>query len=176
VRAILGQQITVKGATTLAARFVDHWGERLSGMAMPHGLTCLFPRPNIISRLAEKELADAIGIPSKRALALIELARAIVVGRVDLSGAQGPEVLVGQLLSLPGIGPWTAQYISMRAVGDPDAFPAGDPGLRKALADKAAQSGDPLPSERELLGQEGACGEHRRTESRQPRTQERIEP
>ena len=150
VRAILGQQVTVKGATTLASRFVTRWGRALNGIALPPGLTHVFPVPERIARLTQAVLAEGIGVPKARATALIELASAIVDGRVDLTGAVSPEVLVKQLVALRGIGEWTAQYVAMRALGDPDAFPAGDLGLRKALADELPQDGG-LPDERRML-------------------------
>jgi AraC family transcriptional regulator of adaptative response / DNA-3-methyladenine glycosylase II len=116
VRAILGQQITVAGARNLADRLVQQFGETL-----PHGR--LFPTAE---KLAEAELT---GMPASRARAVSELARAVASGRVRLDGTQGAEAL----LELPGIGDWTAQLIALRALGEPDAFPAADLGLCRTL-------------------------------------------
>ena len=138
VRAVLGQQITVSAARGLAARLVAVYGEPLAldgeppaGLTAdaPAGLTIVFPRP---SRLAQAPLAD-LGMPRARARALSALAAAAVANADlferggDLAGA------VARLRALPGIGEWTAQYIAMRALRDPDAFPAADIGLLRAM-------------------------------------------
>jgi AraC family transcriptional regulator, regulatory protein of adaptative response / DNA-3-methyladenine glycosylase II len=117
VRSILGQQITVRGARTLAERLVEQYGEQL-----PHGR--LFPTAE---KLAQVELT---GMPASRAKAVAGLAKAVASGQVRLDGTQGAEAL----LELPGIGDWTAQVIAMRALGEPDAFPAADLGLCKSLS------------------------------------------
>lgn len=122
VRAILGQQVSVAGATTLAGRLIAQFSDGMAG----------FP---VAARLA-RESVDAIariGLPGARAAALLGLARAVDEGRLVLSTGAPPEQLAGALRALPGIGPWTAQYIVMRALGHPDAFPAEDIVLRKAL-------------------------------------------
>ncbi|MDX1983712.1 MAG: AlkA N-terminal domain-containing protein [Bryobacteraceae bacterium] len=116
VRAILGQQVSVKGATTLSGRLV----ERLGGG--------VFPSPEA---LAEADIAS-IGLPARRAEAIREFARAAAAGVIDFSGAAGPAQFREVLTSLPGIGPWTAHYISMRVLNDPDAFPSSDLGLLKS--------------------------------------------
>jgi AraC family transcriptional regulator of adaptative response / DNA-3-methyladenine glycosylase II len=116
VRSILGQQITVAAARKLAERLVQEYGELL-----PHGR--LFPTGQ---KLAEVELT---GMPASRAKAVCGLAKAVASGQVRLDGTQGWEAL----LELPGIGDWTAQLIALRALGEPDAFPAADLGLCKAL-------------------------------------------
>jgi AraC family transcriptional regulator of adaptative response / DNA-3-methyladenine glycosylase II len=125
-RAILGQQVSVAGATTLAGRLVGRWGRRID--AGP-GLTHLFPSPD---DLAEAEL-EGIGLPRTRAAAIRVLAGAMARGELALDGARGLEETVERLCALPGLGPWTAHYIAMRACGEPDAFPANDLGLRQAL-------------------------------------------
>lgn len=117
VRAVLGQQVTVRGATTLAARIVERYGRPLARPAP--GLTALFPEP---ARIARARL-ETIGLPRARAATIRRVAQAFV------SGDPTPDELRG----LAGIGDWTAQYVAMRAFGDPDAFPASDLGLRKAL-------------------------------------------
>lgn len=129
VRAVLGQQVTVKGATTLAGRLVRAFGKPLDCSSGP--LTHLFPGPGA---LADADLAS-IGIPGARAETLRALARAVAGGELALTGVVHPEAVLDALERIPGIGSWTAQYIAMRALGEPDAFPASDLGLRKALAE-----------------------------------------
>jgi len=137
VRAILGQQVSVRGASTLAARLVRAFGKPLEGA--PEGLTHLFPTP---AQLAVADVAS-IGLPRARGAAIRGFARALADGELVLDGARGLDETVERLAALPGIGGWTAQYIALRALGEPDAFPAGDLGLRKALA---AGGGAPLSS------------------------------
>lgn len=130
VRAVLGQQISVKAATTLAGRFVDAYGERLS---TPHThLTHLFPTPQRIAGESVEEMAR-LGIIRSRAHSIITLAGEVASGRLNLHGSAPPEATIKQLVSLPGIGPWTAQYIAMRALHWPDAFPKEDAALRNRL-------------------------------------------
>jgi AraC family transcriptional regulator of adaptative response / DNA-3-methyladenine glycosylase II len=141
VRAILGQQVTVRGATTLAGRVVEAFGDKLEADAAPEGLRFLFPTPQT---LATADLGS-IGLPATRAAAIHGLAQAVVDGAVQLDHTRGLDDTIDTLCALPGIGPWTAHYIAMRALREPDAFPAGDLGLRKA----AARGDQPL-REREL--------------------------
>lgn len=128
VRAILGQQVSVRGARTLAGRLVAAFGRPLPG-GSTDGLTHLFPSP---AALAKADLSG-IGIPKTRAAAIRTLAAAVHTGRFELTAARGLEDFETRLCALPGIGPWTAQYVALRAFGEPDAFPAGDLGLRRAL-------------------------------------------
>jgi AraC family transcriptional regulator of adaptative response / DNA-3-methyladenine glycosylase II len=128
VRAILGQQVSVRGASTLAGRLVREFGKPVEGA--PAGLSHLFPSP---AHLAESDVAS-IGLPRARAEAIRGFARAIACGELILDGARGLDDAVARLAELPGIGSWTAQYVAMRALGEPDAFPAGDLALRKALS------------------------------------------
>src|SRR5512140_572917 len=128
VRAILGQQVSVRGARTLAGRLVAAFGRPLPGGGAD-GLTHLFPPP---AALAAADLSG-IGIPAARATAIRTLAAAVSTGRIELTAARGLEDFEARLCALPGIGPWTAQYVALRAFGEPDAFPAGDLGLRRAL-------------------------------------------
>lgn len=130
VRAILGQQVSVRGASTLAGRFSAAFGEPIETPFA--GLTRL---PPIAARVAELDAEDVarIGMPAARAASIIGLARAVADGVVDLSGATPPQEVVGSLVRLPGIGDWTAQYVAMRALAWSDAFPAADLGVRKAL-------------------------------------------
>lgn len=128
VRAVLGQQVTVRGATTLAGRLVARFGEELVGLPAD-GPRFLFPGPAVL------KTADvgSIGVPAMRTEAIRTLARSVVDGRVDLEGSRGPAALERELTSIPGIGPWTAQYLAMRVLGEPDALPDGDLGLLRAL-------------------------------------------
>jgi AraC family transcriptional regulator of adaptative response / DNA-3-methyladenine glycosylase II len=136
VRAVLGQQVTVAGARTLAARLVAAHGAKL---AEPEGrITHAFPAPDA---LAEAELAG-LGVPRARVEALRALARAVASGALELAGGLPPEAVRAALLALPGVGPWTAEYVALRALGEPDAFPASDLGLRRALG----PPGRPLPT------------------------------
>ncbi len=132
VRAVLGQQITVKGARTLAARLVEAYGAPIrTGV---EGLTHTFPAPEAILALGEPigDRLGPLGITGARAVTIRELARELAGKEFD-PGSR-PEEEVQKLLALPGIGPWTAQYIAMRALAWPDAFPHTDYGVKKALA------------------------------------------
>lgn len=129
VRAVLGQQVSVAAATTLCGRLVARFGAIRAGA--PEGPRA-FPTAK---SLAEAPLASvrAIGLPSTRARTLVDLSRAIDERRIDLSPAVEPERACAELQRIRGIGPWTASYLAMRALRWPDAFPAMDLGVRKAL-------------------------------------------
>ncbi len=129
VRAILGQQVNVRAATTLAGRLVCAYGTRVESTDA-EGTRYLFPTPD---RLSEAPLD--IGLPQRRAEAIRALARAVIEGFVSFSSALSREALVRRLTTLQGIGPWTAEYVAMRALAEPDAFPTGDLALRRALAE-----------------------------------------
>ncbi|MCC6652776.1 MAG: DNA-3-methyladenine glycosylase 2 family protein, partial [Candidatus Eisenbacteria bacterium] len=120
VRALLGQQITVAAARTLAARIVEACGEQLDSPR--DALTHVFPTP---AALAAAPL-ESLGLTRARAAALRGFAAAVAEGALRLDELGSAEEAEARLVKLPGIGPWTAQYIAMRAVHDPDAFPAGD--------------------------------------------------
>src|SRR5581483_9241683 len=110
VRAILGQQISVAGATTLSGRLVERFGSILPGA--PAGIDRLFPEA---ARLADASLEQmrAVGLPESRARAILALAEAVASGGLDLSGAaDDPESVLAGLQMLSGIGPWTAQYVA----------------------------------------------------------------
>jgi 3-methyladenine DNA glycosylase/8-oxoguanine DNA glycosylase len=145
VRAILGQQVSVRGARTLAGRLVAAFGRPLPGGGAD-GLTHLFPAP---AALAAADLSG-IGIPVARAAAIRTLAAAVSMGRIELTAARGLEDFETRLCALPGIGPWTAQYVALRAFGEPDAFPAGDLGLRRALEAARVPAGAAALRERAL--------------------------
>jgi AraC family transcriptional regulator of adaptative response / DNA-3-methyladenine glycosylase II len=129
VRAILGQQVSVQAANTLAGRLVARYGEKLAA-ANGSGLKYLFPREDV---LAEAEL-DGIGLTGQRMKAIRAVAQAVESGELRFGGFAPMDETVVKLQSLPGVGAWTAEYVAMRALGEPDAFPAGDLGLRKALS------------------------------------------
>jgi AraC family transcriptional regulator of adaptative response / DNA-3-methyladenine glycosylase II len=130
VRAILGQQVSVAAATTLAGRFATTFG---TPVATPHaGLTHVFPGPRRVAGADWREVA-ALGIVGARAQALVTLARAMASGELTLDPTADPAATLSSLAALPGVGPWTAQYIGMRALGWPDAFPESDLGILKAL-------------------------------------------
>jgi AraC family transcriptional regulator, regulatory protein of adaptative response / DNA-3-methyladenine glycosylase II len=129
VRTILGQQISVKSASTVAGRWAAALGAPL---ATPYAeLNRLAPRPQDMVDRTEGELA-ALGMVGARARCLIGLAKAVAARHVNLSLASNVEEQIEKLLSLPGIGPWTANYIAMRALHWPDAFPTGDLMLMRA--------------------------------------------
>ncbi|MBD9678877.1 DNA-3-methyladenine glycosylase 2 family protein [Pseudomonas sp. PDM18] len=127
VRAIVGQQVTVKAAVTIVGRLVQRLGETLPGEVEGQP-TRLFPTPEA---LAEADLAG-IGMPGKRVETLQRFSAACASGALALHVDDGAEDLVKRLCALPGIGPWTAEYVALRAFGDPDAFPAADLGLLKS--------------------------------------------
>jgi AraC family transcriptional regulator of adaptative response / DNA-3-methyladenine glycosylase II len=127
VRAVIGQQVSVASATTVTRRLVDKYGMHRSGA--PAGLDRVFPGPEL---LASAPLDD-IGLPKTRAETLRTLASAVLEGNVDFRVGQDLDEFVGKLTRLRGIGPWTANYIAMRALRHPDAFPAGDVVLQKML-------------------------------------------
>jgi len=129
VRAILGQQVSVKGATTLAGRWARAFG---APIATPYpSLNRLTPDAQRMACVAANDIA-ALGIVGARARSLSALAAAVCERRVVLNFAANVEQQIEGLLSLPGVGPWTAQYIAMRALHWPDAFPSGDLMLMRA--------------------------------------------
>ena len=130
VRAVLGQQVSVAAARTLATRLAQRHGQPLA-TPFGEGLDHLFPTP---AALADADL-QAIGLTRARADTVRGVARALLDDRVDFRPERTLDDFSARWLALPGIGPWTAQYIAMRALGHPDAFPGGDLVLRKALAD-----------------------------------------
>jgi AraC family transcriptional regulator of adaptative response / DNA-3-methyladenine glycosylase II len=145
VRAVLGQQISVAAARTLAARLTERLGEPIA-TGHPQ-LTRLFPSAETIVHV-EAQVLGELGIVRQRQAALQALARATLDGTLDLSAGADPERCTSALIALPGIGPWTAQYIAMRALRWPDAWPLGDVALtqdlglsdhRSASAHRAAQ-------------------------------------
>ena len=117
VRAVVGQQVTVKAAVTITRRLVERLGEPLA--QAPIGLEVLFPTARAIA----DDPLENIGMPAKRAQALRRLAGAVAEGALHLHVEDGADTLVRRLCELPGIGPWTAEYIALRGFGVADAFP-----------------------------------------------------
>jgi len=139
VRAVLGQQVTVKAAHTLAGRLVQALGEPV---ATPWpGLDRLFPTPQAVAA-ASPDLLGGLGIVRQRVRALQALAQAVADEQLDLGPAADVEATLAALQALPGIGPWTAHYIAMRALACTDAWPSGDVALIKALAVPNARAAD----------------------------------
>jgi AraC family transcriptional regulator of adaptative response / DNA-3-methyladenine glycosylase II len=132
IRAVLGQQVTVAGARTLAERLVAKYGARLE--RGPAGLECAFPDAATLANAGAASIAK-IGLPAKRAETVHRLAVASADGKLPL--ARGA-IASGRaaLADIPGIGPWTVEYVAMRALGDPDAYPATDIALINALGRK----------------------------------------
>jgi AraC family transcriptional regulator of adaptative response / DNA-3-methyladenine glycosylase II len=127
VRALLGQQVSVSAARTLAGRLVNRFGTQISTEST---LTHLFPSPE---QLAHANISS-IGLTQARGESIRLLARAVAAGQINFASVVNLEEFQSRLCELPGIGNWTAQYIAMRALGDPDAFPAGDLGLLRAAS------------------------------------------
>ncbi|GLW96122.1 AlkA N-terminal domain-containing protein [Microtetraspora sp. NBRC 16547] len=131
VRAVVGQQISVAGARTLLGRIAARAG---TAVTAPPGdevtpVTLLFPTAD---RLAAADLTG-LGLTTRRVGTLRALAEEVAAGRIDLDGAEDVPETVAKLLRLPGIGPWTASYVALRALGDPDAWPGGDLVLKRTM-------------------------------------------
>ncbi len=129
VRSVLGQQVSVAAATTLAGRLVAALGTPITGAPAPLGHR--FPTAAEVAAAGPDAIAR-LGLPRARAEALIALARAVDAGLELVPGAD-PDAITAALVALPGIGPWTASYLAMRALRWPDAFPAGDLIIQRAL-------------------------------------------
>lgn len=141
VRAILGQQISVKAATTLAGRIANRYGKRiqlpdsLRGRDEALQLTRLFPTAESLCRAR----FNGVGLIGRRAATLRGVARAVVSGRLDFDHSGDPDEFYQTFVAIAGIGDWTAQYVMMRALKCPDAFPATDLGLTAATRASAAK-------------------------------------
>ena len=136
VRAVVGQQVTVAAARTAAGRLTEQYGERLES-PVP-GLTHLFPTA---SRLAELP-PDDLPMPRSRGRALVAVCRALADGELSLDRGADRDDVRRRLLAIPGIGPWTADYIALRALGHPDVFLATDIGIRDALRQRGLDPRD----------------------------------
>jgi AraC family transcriptional regulator of adaptative response / DNA-3-methyladenine glycosylase II len=138
VRAVLGQQVSVAAATTLAGRLARRFGTPLEDARSP-ALAILFPTPEVLADATPAAIAG-VGMPRSRAETVLALARAMTDGSIELTPGADPDEVARRLDALPGIGPWTAQYVAMRALHHPDAFPADDLGVRKALGARGAEA------------------------------------
>lgn len=136
VRAIIGQQVSVAGATTIAGRLVARLGTPVPGLAAI-GLTHSFPSPET---LATGDLSD-LGLTGARQAAIAAFARGVVDGAIRLDRSAGLDDLVAAITAIDGLGPWTAHYIALR-LGEPDAYPATDLGVRRALAARIGEDRD----------------------------------
>ena len=143
IRALLGQQVSVAGASTLCGRLVTGFGDRTTmppdgGIAKRSlNITHHFPTPLRLAAAETKDIA-AIGLPKARAEAICNLAHFAAQGGLQMKPGTTLDQAVAQLKTVKGIGEWTAQYIAMRALRFPDAFPAGDLGLQKAVSTRDA--------------------------------------
>ena len=141
IRAILGQQITVKAATTIAGRFAEAFGE---GIVTPYPeLTRLSPLVGPVAAASVDDVAK-LGIVSARSKSIIAAAQAFHTGALALDAGTDPQATITRLEALPGIGPWTAQYIAMRALRWPDAFPKEDIAVRNRLGGVSAKQAEEL--------------------------------
>ena len=138
VRAVLGQQVSVARSTTLTQRLVEQYGEHCDSSM--DGLESVFPTPECLLHAS----LEKIGLPRSRAVTLRALAEAVLEGRLHFRKGQLLDEFVESATALPGIGPWSAHYVAMRALNHPDAFPAGDLIIRRVL------SRDKRLSEREV--------------------------
>ena len=129
VRAILGQQVTVKAASTLVARVAERYGEAYE--CDVEGLHYTFPEP---AQLVLADL-DGMGIVGARIAAIRVVAEQLERGELDIGGGMDTETFVPAICKIKGVGEWTAQYIAMRALSDPNAFPHSDLILRRAVAE-----------------------------------------
>jgi AraC family transcriptional regulator, regulatory protein of adaptative response / DNA-3-methyladenine glycosylase II len=139
VRAVLGQQVSVAAATTLSGRLARRFGHDLPRSL--EGLELAFPNAATLAGASVASVRE-IGLPEARARTLVELSRAFARGEIDLSGAADPVDTIAALMRLPGVGPWTAHYLAMRALRWPDAFPAADLAVRHALGVKTARAAE----------------------------------
>ena len=135
VRAVVGQQVSVRAARTLVARIVARHGERID--APDAALMRTFPVAHALAALAPGDLA-ALGVLPARAHTIIDVAKAVAAGDLNLDPGADVEAARATLGAIRGIGPWTIEYIAMRALGWPDAFPAGDLVVLKALGETRA--------------------------------------
>jgi AraC family transcriptional regulator of adaptative response / DNA-3-methyladenine glycosylase II len=141
IRAVLGQQVSLGAAATIAGRLAREHGEPLPQRL--GSVTHLFPSPEALAELDPAVLP----MPASRGRALVTLARSLATGELELRPGLATEEVRARLLTLPGIGPWTADYISMRALRDPDAFLPSDLGVRHGL-EALGLDGSPAGAER----------------------------
>ena len=144
IRAILGQQVSVAGATTVAGRLVREFGETVE--TPWSSLSFHFPTPQVLAAASIDQIAG-LGMPGKRAATIRSFSAFAANGGLNFTPGLPLDEIIQTLKSLPGIGEWTAQYIAMRALRFPNAFPAGDLGLQKAVTPE----GEDRCSEKQLL-------------------------
>ena len=135
VRAIVGQQISVKAATTMMGRIASRFGTTFDA---GEGLCVIFPD---VERLKSAAI-EGVGIIPARAEAIRELARRVADGSISFSTFADTDRFIALMKAIPGVGEWTAQYVAMRALNEPDAFPSGDLVLRRMLGDCSAREVD----------------------------------
>jgi AraC family transcriptional regulator of adaptative response / DNA-3-methyladenine glycosylase II len=139
VKAVIGQQVSVVGARTVAGRLVTAYGKPLTRTGgADGGLTHQFPTADVLASVDPETLP----MPRARARTLVRLAAAAANGEVDLDPGADRDEVQAALLAMPGIGPWTADYLRMRVLGDPDSFLASDLGVRRGL-ERLGAAGDP---------------------------------
>jgi AraC family transcriptional regulator of adaptative response / DNA-3-methyladenine glycosylase II len=139
VRVVLGQQVSVRAATTVAGRLAAALGEQVE-TPFP-GLERLAPTHGAVTSAGEDRIAR-VGMPGARARTLLALAGVIASGDLVLERGSDPDLVRDRMLALPGVGPWTASLVAMRALGAPDAFPGGDLGVLRALGVKSAREAE----------------------------------
>lgn len=147
IRAILGQQVSVAAARTIGGRMVGRFGRPAPPLPGDAGEPLrFFPEPEALLDAGEGTLRE-LGLTGAKARSILGCAERVASGAIDLSALRGApaDEATAALRALPGVGPWTAAYVRLRGLGDRDAFPAGDLGVRKALA----APGEKLASERE---------------------------
>jgi AraC family transcriptional regulator of adaptative response / DNA-3-methyladenine glycosylase II len=142
VRTVLGQQVTVAAARTLCTRLVHRFGQVATGQPVA-GLTHFFPQATTLAEASDADIGT-LGIVRQRAAALRALARAVAEGQLVLNRHAPLEQTLRTLQALPGVGPWSAQLIAMRALAWPDAFVPGDIGVLKALGIRSASEAERL--------------------------------
>jgi AraC family transcriptional regulator, regulatory protein of adaptative response / DNA-3-methyladenine glycosylase II len=141
LRAILGQQITVKAATTVACRFAEAFGEPIV-TPFPE-LDRITPEPLRIARAGMEDLAR-LGVTRARAKTVIAFAQVQRESSLENGSRDHPDAIIARLAEIPGIGPWTAHYIAMRALRWPDAFPKEDIAVRKSLGGVSAREAEKI--------------------------------
>ena len=134
VRTVIGQQISIQAANTITGRLVQRFGTPVRDSFVP-GITHLFPSPRI---LASADMTG-LGLPGKRSATLLNLASKVASGEIVLEGTVNTEAVKRSLMKVPGIGQWTTEYIAMRALREPDAFPAADLAIKRKLEDMSLQ-------------------------------------
>ncbi|MEY2668383.1 MAG: hypothetical protein RJA59_1021 [Pseudomonadota bacterium] len=139
VRVVLGQQVSVRAATTVAGRLAAELGEPIETPFA--GLERLSPTVEAVAAAGEDRIAR-VGMPGARARTLLALADALRSGALRLERGADPDAVRDRMLALPGVGPWTANLVAMRALGAADAFPAGDLGVLRALGVKSIREAE----------------------------------